>query len=234
MTGIDPSLFDLFREEVRTHADALSAGLLALESDAANPQRIEPLMRAAHSLKGAARIIGVDPAVRLAHVMEDAFVAAQGHKARITPPDIDRFLQATDVLAGLGALADAGELPGWAAAHEAAVERLAPALERFAHGGATEPEAPPPAPVGPRPIAPTPPSATPAVAVALPDPPALGPVSIPPAPLPVGPDDGMLGLFREELRANLLTVAAGVAALKAGQLPPRDDAAEGLRQIGGA
>ena len=32
-------------------------------------------MRAAHSLKGAARIVGLDAAVRVAHAMEDCFVA---------------------------------------------------------------------------------------------------------------------------------------------------------------
>ncbi len=234
MTAIDPSLFELFREEVRAHADALSTGLLALEADAANPQRIEPLMRSAHSLKGAARIVGVEVAVRLAHVMEDAFVAAQAGRARIAPADIDRFLQGTDVLAGLAGLADAGELPGWAAANEATVARLAPAFERFARGEVSAPPAasapePPAKPVPP----PSPPVPT-AVVGSLPAPPDVRAVPIPPDPLPVGPDDGMLGLFREELRAHLLVVAAGVAALKAGQLPPRDDAAESLRQIRGA
>ena len=56
MTGIDPAMFELFRDEVRAHADTLAAGLLELEQDPTSPQRIEPLMRAAHSLKGAARI----------------------------------------------------------------------------------------------------------------------------------------------------------------------------------
>ena len=34
-------------------------------------------MRAAHSLKGAARIVGLTVGVRVAHAMEDCFVAAQ-------------------------------------------------------------------------------------------------------------------------------------------------------------
>ncbi|MFO0797431.1 MAG: hybrid sensor histidine kinase/response regulator [Gemmataceae bacterium] len=229
MTGIDPSLFELFRDEVRAHADALSTGLLALENDAANPQRVELLMRAAHSLKGAARIVGVEPAVRLAHVMEDAFVAAQAGRATITPADVDRFLQAADVLAGLGSLRDAGGLPDWAAANQAAIARLAPEFEQFSRGEATvPPPAPPPPPVAEAAPPPT------VVVGPLPEPPALRPVAIPIDPLPVGPDDGLLGLFREELRSHLLVVAAGVAALKAGQLPPRDDAAESLRQIRGA
>ena len=44
------SIMDLFREEVRAHGAALNEGLLTLETDFANTQRIEPLMRA-HSLK---------------------------------------------------------------------------------------------------------------------------------------------------------------------------------------
>ena len=227
MTGIDPSLFELFRDEVRAHADALSTGLLALEADAANPQRIEPLMRAAHSLKGAARIVGVEPAVRLAHVMEDAFVAAQAGKVAIAAADVDRFLQAADVLAGLGALPDAGGLPDWATANEATIDRLTPEFERFVRG---EVVAPAPVPF----IEPEPPPPPAVVVGSLPDPPAFASVAIPPDPLTVGPDDGLLGLFREELRSHLLVVSAGVAALKAGQLPPRDDAAESLRQIRGA
>jgi two-component system sensor histidine kinase and response regulator WspE len=235
MTGIDPSMFELFREEVRAHADTLGAGLLALEADPANPQRIEPLMRAAHSLKGAARIVGVEPAVRLAHVMEDALVAAQAGRVRITPHDIDRFLQGADVLAGLSRLADAGAVPDWSVANEPAVAQLVPVFESFARGLSTAVPPPPPAPE-PRPAPlPTPTSPSPsAVLPPLPEPPAHEPAAIPPDPLLVGPEDGMLGLFREELRANLLAVAAGVTALEAGELPPRDTAVESLRQIRGA
>src|SRR5262249_1519882 len=52
MNTIDASMFDLFREEVKAHADTLTAGLIALEANATDPTRIEPLMRAAHSIKG--------------------------------------------------------------------------------------------------------------------------------------------------------------------------------------
>ena len=92
MTGIDAGMFDLFRDEVRSHTDALAAGLLELEADPTSPQRIEPLMRAAHSLKGAARIVGIDTAVRLAHAMEDALVAAQAGRVRLGAADIDALL----------------------------------------------------------------------------------------------------------------------------------------------
>ena len=71
------SMMELFRMEAESHTATLSAGLVALEGASAAPEVIEPLMRAAHSLKGAARIVGLDAAVRVAHAMEDCFVAAQ-------------------------------------------------------------------------------------------------------------------------------------------------------------
>ena len=64
------SIMDLFREEVRAHGAALSEGLLALEQDFANTQRIEPLMRAAHSLKGAVANFGAEQVVEKARTLE--------------------------------------------------------------------------------------------------------------------------------------------------------------------
>ena len=65
------SMMELFRMEAESHTATLSAGLVAIEGTSAAPEVIEPLMRAAHSLKGAARIVGLDAAVRVAHAMED-------------------------------------------------------------------------------------------------------------------------------------------------------------------
>lgn len=71
--GGDDFLIDLFREEVRTHSQVLADGLVAVEQGAA-PERLAAMMRAAHSIKGAARVVNVQPAVELAHAMEDCFV----------------------------------------------------------------------------------------------------------------------------------------------------------------
>jgi len=106
---IDLGLLELFREEVRSHTAALTKGLLELERDPANPQRIEPLMRAAHSLKGAARIVNVEDAVELAHHLEDAFVSAGAGRLKLDANGIDAMLRTADVLASL---AD-GDLGDW-------------------------------------------------------------------------------------------------------------------------
>ena len=51
---------DLFRSEADGQIALLTEGLLALEGEA-SPSALEALMRAAHSLKGAARIVGRGP-----------------------------------------------------------------------------------------------------------------------------------------------------------------------------
>ncbi len=92
------SMMELFRMEAESHTATLSAGLVALEGSSAAPEVIEPLMRAAHSLKGAARIVGLDAAVRVAHAMEDCFVAAQKGKLVLQPEHVDILLQGVDLL----------------------------------------------------------------------------------------------------------------------------------------
>jgi two-component system sensor histidine kinase and response regulator WspE len=93
------SLLDLFRVEAEAQAQVLTSGLLALERDSAAPDQLEACMRAAHSLKGAARIVGLDVGVRVAHAMEDCFVAAQEGRLTLGKRPIDALLGATDLLA---------------------------------------------------------------------------------------------------------------------------------------
>jgi two-component system sensor histidine kinase and response regulator WspE len=108
----DFALLDLFQEEVDTHANVLTSGLIALESGSCEATGIEPLMRAAHSLKGAARVIGLDTVVRIAHAMEDGLVAAMEGKLELTPVRIDVLLHAVDWITALAAVNEA-DLPGW-------------------------------------------------------------------------------------------------------------------------
>jgi chemotaxis protein histidine kinase CheA len=99
----DASLIDLFRSEVETHAEVLSAALLALERAPDDTSRINEMMRAAHSIKGASRIVGVDPAGRVAHFMEDCFVAAQKGSIQLCSGDVDVLLRGVDLLEKISA-----------------------------------------------------------------------------------------------------------------------------------
>jgi len=106
---IDYLMLDLFRVELENNTRTLESGLVTAERDQ-TPERIEPLMRAAHSIKGAARIVGLTAAVTLAHAMEDVLSAAQHGQRRLTSDAIDRLLKGNDFFAGLARL-DIAELP---------------------------------------------------------------------------------------------------------------------------
>ena len=94
----DASLLELFSLEAEAQTQVLSAGLLALERDPTQADHLESCMRAAHSLKGAARIVGVDAGVSVSHVMEDCLVSAQEGRLLLRPEHIDALLQGTDLL----------------------------------------------------------------------------------------------------------------------------------------
>jgi len=94
----DESMFELFRLEVEMQVNILNNGLLSLESNPTSIQDLEALMRSAHSVKGAARIVGFGIVVNLAHVMEDCFVAAQKKQILIQSNDVDILLQGVDEL----------------------------------------------------------------------------------------------------------------------------------------
>ncbi|RON87344.1 hybrid sensor histidine kinase/response regulator [Pseudomonas chlororaphis] len=94
----DASLLELFSLEAEAQTQVLSAGLLALERNPTQADQLEACMRAAHSLKGAARIVGVDAGVSVAHVMEDCLVSAQEGRLYLRPEHIDALLQGTDFL----------------------------------------------------------------------------------------------------------------------------------------
>ncbi len=228
MNGIDPGMFDLFREEVRSHSDTLSRGLLDVEADPGNPTRIEPLMRAAHSIKGACRIVGIDLGVRLSHVMEDALVAAQNGHIRLAPPDIDTLLRGADLLSGLAELTPSS-VAEWSVSNLTAVESLEPTIVAMAAGKRVAVSAPPRPAAKPEPAAP-PPEPTPAQPVEtqkstdFPPVPAFEWIAIPPTPLALAPEHSMLDLLREELRHHLLIVDGEDA----------DAALESLKQIRGA
>jgi two-component system, chemotaxis family, sensor histidine kinase and response regulator WspE len=98
----DMSLLHLFGMEAETQTALLNNGLLSLERDPQNADSLESLMRAAHSLKGAARIVQLAAAEHLAHVMEDCFVAAQEGRVVLSSDHIEVLLQGVDMLTRIG------------------------------------------------------------------------------------------------------------------------------------
>ncbi len=93
--GIDIEMLELFRLELEVHTKTLEIGLINLEKDSST-KNVEPLMRAAHSIKGASRIVGLDNSVELAHSMEDILDAVSKSKRKINSADIETLLECND------------------------------------------------------------------------------------------------------------------------------------------
>lgn len=122
------SMMDLFRMEAETQVAILNENILRLEDNPSSPAELESLMRAAHSLKGAARIVGLDAAVQIAHVMEDCFVAAQSGGIVLDSADkIDVMLRAIDFLARIAQIPET-EIENWLPANRSEIESLETAI----------------------------------------------------------------------------------------------------------
>jgi two-component system chemotaxis sensor kinase CheA len=91
----------LFLEEAAEHLRTLSDGLLRLERDASDPQLIQAMFRAAHTLKGSSATIGHERMARLTHAMESVLDAIRKGALPVSPALIDTLLAGVDALNGL-------------------------------------------------------------------------------------------------------------------------------------
>ena len=177
------SMFDLFQTEVQQHCACLADGLIALEQNASDPKMVEPLMRAAHSVKGAARIINLDGAIGLAHSMEECLVRIQKGTEIPTASRIDELLRGSDILRSLADHKSEDEARAWLEQEAGPISALAEGLNLPPKAGVSAvvvvPTAKPVAPAA-IPVAPT---ATP-VAPAVTPAPTVVKVATPPAATP--------------------------------------------------
>lgn len=124
--SVDTTLMSMFKAEVETYARSLENDLIEIES-IQSPEKIESLMRAAHSLKGAARIIGFDEAVSLAHAMEDLLTDTKSHRINLSSLQIDALLHANDFFLRLASISTA-EMFRWFRRQSESVVRLRESL----------------------------------------------------------------------------------------------------------
>jgi two-component system sensor histidine kinase and response regulator WspE len=142
---VDSTLADLFRIEVEEGTSVLSSGLIALEQDPRSAEDWEAVLRSAHSIKGAARILGLVAFERLVHVLEDQLLAARDSSGGLGASRVDLMLAAVDAMKSTGRTLDATgagvdaletrcaglaeALAAGAPLSERAAKRLAPAAE---------------------------------------------------------------------------------------------------------
>jgi two-component system sensor histidine kinase and response regulator WspE len=127
------SMADLFRVEAESQTAVMVEGLLALERDPRASAQLEALMRAAHSLKGAARIVDLGAAVRVAHAMEDCFVAAQKGALVLGKSSVDLLLKGVDLLTRIAQTPEPG-MVRWSGEGRGEIDAFLADLQRVMSG----------------------------------------------------------------------------------------------------
>lgn len=105
----DKELRDLFKIESEEHLQKLSDGLLRLEKEPKDAKTLDEVFREAHSLKGAARMVGVTGVETIAHRIEDILGAAKKGETVLSSETIDRLYKGLDSMRKLVNEAVTGE-----------------------------------------------------------------------------------------------------------------------------
>ncbi len=124
--GDDPELLATFRAEVEERLASLQSGLLVLESHAQPRQVVSGLFRDAHTVKGSARMLGLDDVLRVSHGIEDLLGAVRDGRFAARRDLVDLLLAACDGISRA--------LPGENALEEGALQPLVDALKRAVDG----------------------------------------------------------------------------------------------------
>ena len=121
MSGsFDSNLLGLFKEEVAELTLSLNKGLVSLEQSP-SPTLLDSLMRAAHSIKGASRAMGLLESEKVAHEMEEILVKAQKGTLTINQKTIDILLHSTDLISHI-AKAFGENFDPWLASNKSEIE----------------------------------------------------------------------------------------------------------------
>ncbi len=132
-TALDVHMVDLFKIDLENQLKALSDGILQLEKAQGDTGLLMTLMRAAHSLKGAARVVRLQDLSSLAHVIEDCFTAYQKKSLSFNSKHIDLFLSAIDFLTPLLSI-DSHKLSKWVVENKELLEQQKEALKGILSG----------------------------------------------------------------------------------------------------
>jgi chemotaxis protein histidine kinase CheA len=99
---------EIFAREAEEHLQFLRQGFLAMEKDGLGPERLQALLRSAHTLKGSARMLDLSQLGQVAHDLESLLKEVESGSRPLTPRLTDLLLVATDALEALTAQAHSG------------------------------------------------------------------------------------------------------------------------------
>ncbi len=151
---------EIFFQECEEQLAELESGLLKLNDGDRDPETVNAVFRAVHSIKGGAGAFGLDDLVSFAHVFETTLDCVRSNKLEPTQDVLKVMLKSADVLADLVAASrDGGSVD------ESRTRGLVKELEALAHG-----EVPAPSHDAPKPAAKAAPAPAPAPKAEAPKP----------------------------------------------------------------
>ena len=98
MQAFDPEILNDFLTESGELLEELDADLVVLESTPTDPDLLNKVFRALHTIKGSASFLALDNLVKMAHAAEDALNTARRGDIVIDRAIMDLLLEAVDVL----------------------------------------------------------------------------------------------------------------------------------------
>lgn len=87
-----------FIEEAKDHLGRLAAGLSELEQGRTDSEQINSLFRSAHTLKGSAKMLKLEPIAQVAHSLEDLLSALRDARIALNPSIVALLYQGVDSL----------------------------------------------------------------------------------------------------------------------------------------
>lgn len=97
-----------FVDEANEYLSEMDKGLITLETDPNDKENLNTLFRAAHTIKGSSKVLGLEIISKLAHKMEDVFDKFRDGTLTICTEVDDELLQALDKLKELVQATDKG------------------------------------------------------------------------------------------------------------------------------
>lgn len=91
-------LLGIFKQEFSEQLQVITDGLLALEKNSGNKELLNTVFRAAHTIKGSGRSVGLEAIGEIAHAMENVFNQMREGNLQLTPEINDACLAAVDQL----------------------------------------------------------------------------------------------------------------------------------------
>ena len=88
----------VFFDESDEHLDDMEQLLMSLDVESPDPEELNSIFRAAHSIKGGSGIFGFDALMNLTHVMENLLDKARNNELSVTADIVNVLLETLDVL----------------------------------------------------------------------------------------------------------------------------------------